>query len=273
VSLAPSVTEIIYALGAGECLVGRSSACKNPAVVTNIVVAGDFGVPALEVIAQLQPTLVLTVDLAEKNSGAALERLGLRHVNLTCRTLDEIPPAIRTIGQLLHHRPAAERLAADFAGRLHELRRQPPPVRRPRVFLELWGDPLMTAGRRAFLSELIELAGGENIAGDVARDFFQISPEVVLARDPEVVVQLEPVPPNLSTRTGWAQIAAVQSNRICADLDRDLLQTPGPRVLDAVEELRRCFWGVRRLAAAGPATAAPRAVESGGPPTRPPPAP
>ena len=78
VSLAPSLTEIIYAIGAGDCLVGRCSACQYPAAVTNVPVTGDFGVPALEAIVVCKPQFVLTVDLAEPNSTRALEHLGIR---------------------------------------------------------------------------------------------------------------------------------------------------------------------------------------------------
>jgi len=241
VSLAPSLTEIIYAIDATNELVGRSSACKYPAAVTNVPIAGDFGVPSLEAIALCKPQLLLTVDLAEQNSTRAIERLGIRHERIPCSSLDDIPRAIRTVGKLLHREPVAEKLADDFATQLAALRAQPAPAHRPRVFLEVWGDPVMTAGKQSFVNELIALAGGENVAGDVNRDFYQISPEAVLARDPEVVILLEAGHPDVAARSGWAQLSAVKSNHICRDLDRDLLEIPGPRVLQAVEKLRRCF--------------------------------
>jgi len=251
-SLAPSLTEIICAIGATDCLVGRSSACHYPSdMVKRVPVAGDFGIPILEALAKCAPDLVVTVDMEDQNSVQAIEHLGIRHESIPCRSLDDIPRAIRTLGKLLHREDSAERLAGEFAGTLANLRQHQPTVRR-RVFIEIWGDPLMTAGRKSFLNDLITLAGGENIAGDVARDFFQISTESVLARDPEVVILLEPGPIDLSKRSGWAQTTAVKSNRICRDLDRDLLEIPGPRVLQAVEVLHDCIFGVRRLVDALP---------------------
>ncbi|MEI6085251.1 MAG: cobalamin-binding protein [Verrucomicrobiota bacterium] len=241
VSLAPSLTEIIYAIGATNELVGRSSACKYPASVTNVPIAGDFGVPALEAIAMCKPQLLLTVDLAEQNSTRAIERLGIRHESIPCRTLDDIPAAIRKVGKLLRRELAAEKLASEFASQLAALRAQPAPAHRARVFLEVWGDPLMTAGKRSFMSELINLAGGQNIGADVDRDFYQISPEAILARDPEVVILLEAGNIDVTKRSGWNQLSAVKSNRICRDLDRDLLGIPGPRVLEAVAILKRCI--------------------------------
>ena len=211
-----------------------------PDVVKRVPVAGDFGIPVLEALAKCAPQLVVTVDMEDQNSVQAIERLGIRHTSIPCRSLTDIPRAMRAVGKLLHREAAAEKLAGEFTDTLADLRQQQPPTRR-RVFVEIWGDPLMTAGQKSFLNDLIELAGGVNIAGDVARDFFQISPETVLARDPEVVILLEPGNVDVSQRSGWAQLSAVKSNWICRDLDRDLLEIPGPRVLQAVEVLRRCL--------------------------------
>ncbi len=241
VSLAPSLTEIICAIGASDCLVGRSSACHFPPdVVKSVPVVGDFGIPSLEAVAKCTPQLVMDVDMEDQNSAQALENLGIRHITIPCRSLGDIPCAIRVVGKLLHRETAATKLASEFDEALFDLRKKKPAVRR-RVFIEIWGDPLMTAGKKSFLNELIELAGGANIAGDVARDFFAISSETVLARDPEVIVLLEGTAPAVAKRTGWQQITAVKTGRVCSGLDRDLLEIPGPRVLQSVELLRRCF--------------------------------
>ena len=241
VSLAPSLTEIICAIGASDCLVGRSSACHYPPdVVKHVPVAGDFGIPALEALAKCAPQLVVTVDMEDQNSAQAIEHLGIQHASIPCRSLDDIPRAMRAIGKLLHREAAAEKQAGAFAATLADLRQHKPATRR-RVFIEVWGDPLMTAGKKSFLNELLDLAGGANIAGDVARDFFEISTETVLARDPEVIVLLEGTAPVVARRTGWAQLTAVKTGHVCSGLDRDLLEIPGPRVLQSVELLRRCL--------------------------------
>jgi len=241
VSLAPCLTEIICAIGARDCLVGRSSACHfPPEVVQHVPVAGNFGIPSLEALANCTPNLVVTVDLEDQNAVQAIEHLGIRHASIPCRSLDDIPRAMRTVGQLLHREAGAEKLAGEFAQTLADLRKQTPATRR-RVFIEIWGDPLMTAGKKSFLNELVELAGGTNIAGDVARDYFQISTETVLARDPEVIVLLGGTASAVAKRTGWLQITAVKTGHICSGLDGDLLEVPGPRILEAVAVLRQCL--------------------------------
>ena len=241
VSLAPSLTEIICAIGASDCLVGRSSACRYPSnIVARVPIAGDFGIPALEALAKCAPQLVLTVDMEDQNSAQAIEHLGIRHESVPCRSLGDIARAIHTVGKLLHREVSAEKLAGQFDETLAGLRKQIPATRR-RVFVEIWGDPLMTAGKKSFLNDLIELAGGTNIAGDVERDFFEISPETVLARDPEVIILLESSAVTVANRTGWQQMTAVRTGHVYRDLDRDLLEIPGPRVLQSIEQLRKCL--------------------------------
>ena len=247
VSLAPNLTEMICAIGAADGLVGRSSACRVPAEITqNVPVAGDFGAPSMESLVRCAPQIVVTVDLEDPNAAAAIRQLGIRCEWVPCRTLDDIPRALRTLGRLLRREDAARKLAGDIAGHLAALRRAPRPARPPGVFVEVWGDPLMTAGQRSFLTELIELAGGSNVVGDVARDFFPISTETVLARNPGVILLLEAPDAKaaagiLARRAGWAEIAAVRDGRVCSGLDRSLLEVPGPRVLESVKMLQECL--------------------------------
>jgi len=244
VSLAPSLTEMICAIGAESNLVGRSRVCTHPPVVTNLPVAGDFGAPSLEVLATLAPDWVVTVDSEDRNTGRTVERLGIRHREIPCRTLDDIPAALRTLGQLLGREAAAAPLADKLEQDIAALRRAPPPADPPTVFLEIWGAPMMTAGKRAFISELLELAGGVNVMADVDRDFLQVTPETVLARNPEIIVLLEMDTPAqaaaaLARRPGWAQLKAVKNGRVVTGLDRNVLEVPGPRVLQGVEMLRK----------------------------------
>jgi iron complex transport system substrate-binding protein len=246
VSLAPSLTEMICRLGAGETLVGRSRVCAFPATVTNVAVAGDFGAPVLETLAKLAPDWVLTVDSEDRNTGRAIERLGIQHREIPCRSLDDIPRALRTLGQILQKETEANALAGDLEREIAGLRRAPRSANPPKVFIEVWGDPLMTAGKQAFISELVELAGGTNVMADVERDFFQVTPEAILTRNPDVIVMLEAdsaaqASVAVARRPGWAQLNAVKNGRVCSGLDRNVLEVPGPRVLQGVDLLRGCL--------------------------------
>ena len=248
-SLAPSLTEIVCALGAGGCLVGRSSVCDYPpAVVTNVPVVGGFGAPSLEMLARCRPDVVLSVALEDAATVQAMERLGLRHVRIKSVTIDDIPEAILAVGRIVHREEAAQRMAGGMRAELATLRARPRPEPAPAVFVEIWGDPLITAGKRSFLSELIALAGGRNIADDVGRDYFQMSSEAVLARDPDVIVMLDQKSADAAARTiasrgGWAQLKAVRAGRVYSGLDESVLEQPGPRVLEGVRILKRCIGG------------------------------
>lgn len=247
VSLSPNLTEMICALGAADHLVGRSSACAEPAaVVRNIPVAGDFGVPSLEFLAAARPDWVVTTDVEDKGLPREIERLGIRYRRLSCRTLDDIPSTLRELGRLLRREAGAEARAAEIARGLAALRAQPPPEKAPRVYVEIWGDPMMSVGGGSFISELVKLAGGVNIMEDVKQDYFHVSPETVVARNPDIILL-----PNaesrasavrmLTDRAGWSGVRAVREGRVIAGPDPNLIEQPGPRILQAVERLRRSF--------------------------------
>ena len=247
VSLSPNLTEIICAIGAADTLVGRSSACDYPPdAVKSVPIVGDFGVPSLEALARCKPDVVVSVDLDDKSMAKVIGQLGIRYQNLSCRTLDDIPRCVRTLGRLLRREPGAEKVAADLEKGLTAWRVRPVTAPAPAVFLEIWGDPLMTVGRQSFIAEMIRLAGGRNVSDDVDRDYVQISPEAVIARNPDVIILMDSPGTNataniVSTRPGWAQITAVRSGRVYSGLDPNVIEKPGPRVLLAIEALHACL--------------------------------
>lgn len=249
VTLAPNLTEMVYALGAGSNLVGRTSACDYPPECAAVPVVGGFGAPSLETLAALQPTLVLDTALADESLGERMRALGFRRERVCCRSLDDIPVALTQLGGWLH----CEARAADLAGTLQReiavLREQAmSATHRPRVWVELWHDPLTTAGRGTFISELVRLAGGESIGDEVKREYFETDPEWVLSRNPEVVICLymdsrAQVRAAVLQRTGWEQVAAVRSGAVYDGFDNNALLRPGPRVLEGIGALRKCIAG------------------------------
>jgi iron complex transport system substrate-binding protein len=263
VSLAPSLTEIVCAVGAATQLVGRTSACDYPPdKIAAIPIVGGFGAPSLDLLLKIQPTLVLDVDLADAALGAAIDQAGLTRRRIACATVDDSPRAILQVGRLTHQDEQARALAEPIRARIAELRaaaaeRQAAGRPGPLVFAEIWSDPLTTAGKRSFLSDLITLAGGRNLGDEVAdKDYFTASDEWVITRNPEVIICLymgkanKPDPNNpkltatwrrLAARTGWAEIAAVKNHRVYGDLNNNVILRPGPRVLEGIAALRRCL--------------------------------
>jgi len=252
VSLAPNLTEIICALGAGEMLAGRTSACDYPPdIVTNVPIVGGFGKPSLEILLSIDPDLLLEVALEDEGAARKIDELGIVRRRVPCNTVDDIPRAILEIGRLLGRKSKARELADGLIAELKDLSRMAShSSRRPSVFVEIWHDPLMTAGKGSFVSELVSLAGGRNIGDEVMKEYFKVSSEWVLSRDPEIIVYLGPRGKKTAreltmSRAGWKSIRAVRDGRVCDRLNPDVVTRPGPRVLEGIKQLRSCIVSYR----------------------------
>ncbi|MCX7007506.1 MAG: helical backbone metal receptor [Kiritimatiellaeota bacterium] len=248
ISLAPNLTEIICAIGAADQLVGRTSACDYPPEpLKKVPVIGDFGVPSLEKLVVARPTLVVDVALEDEAIGRQIAKLGLRRERVACRTLDDIPVAIRRLGVLLHREASAEPLAKQIADGIAAARTNLVAQKKaPLVYAEFWSDPPMTCGKKTFLAELITLAGGRNL-GDVSeRDYYAISTEWLVARQPDIVLcfymdDAQLLPERIDARAGWSVLPAVKHKKIYGGFDNNLLLRPGPRALEGLRVLQNCF--------------------------------
>jgi len=245
VSLAPSLTEIVCAVGASDLLVGRTSACDYPPdVVTNVTVIGEFGKPSLERLLAQSPTLVLSIDLADETVGKKIETLGLHRERIRCRSLDDIPSAVEKVGVLLDRSARASELAARIKKDVDTLRAEAGRLEsRPTVYIETWHDPPWTAGKNTFLSELVWLAGGRNIADEIDKEHFQASAEWVLSKNPDIILCLYmsiegSAKDVVLNRPGWKDVAAVRNGKVFDGFNNDLLLRPGPRVVEGIRELK-----------------------------------
>lgn len=245
VSLAPNITEIVCAIGGAHHLVGRTSACNfPPEALKDVPVVGGFGDPSLERLLAARPSLVLDVALADEATAQKIAEIGLRRERIPCSSLGDIPNAITAVGALVGHAPGAQALAADLRAMIEAFRDRARAVKnRPRVYVEIWCDPLTTAGKASFISELIALAGGDNIGDAVNKDYFQVGPEWVLDQNPDVILCLYmtgagDVRNAVLQRSEWRNINAVKTGRVYCDLDSDLVLRPGPRVLQGIALLQ-----------------------------------
>jgi len=243
-SLAPSLTEILFAIDAAPLLAGRTDACDFPPEASAIPSTGAFGEPDFERLIAFRPTHVVYVDLHNKTLPDLLRRRNITVLHIPCDQLDDIAPAIRQLGELTHLRGNSEPLATRIETRLSELRGNPAPLAtRPGVFLLMWNDPLMTVGGGSFITDLVHLAGGRNIAADTPNPYFNVSLEWVVTRNPDILLSLIEAPPGalrkrLSENPGWAATRAIRENRVLDSLPLDLMCRPGPRILEAVEALQ-----------------------------------
>jgi iron complex transport system substrate-binding protein len=243
VSLAPSITEMIFAIGAGDQLVGRTSACDWPAAALNVPVIGAFGRPSLEMLAAINPDIVVDVDMAEEEAGKKISALGIKRVSIPCKTPDDIPLALKKLGSLTGHIREADSLALTITeGLLFYRKKAESEKRKNLVYLEIWDDPLWTGGKGSYTSALIGYAGGRNIGDVVNKDYFEISQEWVIEQNPDVIACMymskkSSAAGEVMSRPGWQHIAAVINHRVYEKFDNNVFLRPGPRVLEGIGQL------------------------------------
>ena len=238
VSLVPSVTEILYAIGAGPALVGNTTFCDWPEEARRVRKVGSFFQPDLEHVAALGPDLVFVALPSHRPVAEKLAELGIRWYASDPQDLAGLFAEVESIGRLAGRLPAAESLVRVMRERLAALPAWPDT---PRVYVEVSNSPLMTAGRGSFLDEVITLAGGRNVYHGSGRQYPLVEPEELVALDPEVIVLAHSGagPDEVRARVGWAGISAVRAGRVVADVDENLLVRPGPRSVEGIERLGR----------------------------------
>lgn len=244
-SLAPSLTELVFALGLGDRLAGRSSACDFPPEAMAIPVLGDFGRPNQEALLATHPDLVLATDLEKPGLRGYLEGLGIKAMVLPCDNWADLLEAGRVISRELGDAEAGIRWASQMEARRTDIGQRVTAFYgsgpRPTVYLEIWSDPPMTAGRESFANDLVALAGGRNIGAELDRSYANVSSEWILAQDPDVIVlaymTTNAAAERLAQRPGWDRLRAIREGRVCASINPDWLLRPGPRMLDGAEAL------------------------------------
>lgn len=239
VSAAPSATEILFELGLGNSLVGVTDSCDYPPQAARIGRIGEFNQPNLEKILALNPTLLILVDASPGSAAQALERAGIRVLNLHIKNFSQLYDGILGIGRATESEARAQALVfrlrdelAAVAARFQTI----PPAKLPRVFVEIWPVPLTSAGGASFLSEVIARAGGVSVTRDLSQDYPQINPEDVIHWNPDFILLTTMRPSSralgeLQNRIGWKQIRAVRSHQIIYGISPDYLLRPGPRLV------------------------------------------
>src|SRR3989442_15447864 len=187
VSLAPSVTEILFAVGLDAEVVGVTTFCDYPAQAKTRPKIGA-AIPNLEAILGLKPDLVVAGDNVRPDVLAKLEQLKIPVFVLFAKTLEDVLGHISTIGRMVGHEPEARRVVPELRDRLADIRRRTASVRRVRMFYVVNTDPLISVAKGSFIHHMIETAGGENVVGRAQATYPKVSVEEVLRQDPEVIL-------------------------------------------------------------------------------------
>jgi cobalamin transport system substrate-binding protein len=248
VSLSPGLTEITYALGHGDQLVAVDTYSDYPPEAKDIQPRlNTYPNPSVETIVSLNPDLVLSLADSD-DSIAQMRRQGLSVIKILPKDFDAAVETIRTLGRLYGSPDAGEAVATDMLTRRDAVVSAVAGADRPRVYEELDAsdpDKPFVAGPNGFYGQLIDLAGGTNIFGDLPGDVGQVGSESIVQRDPEIIILTDadlpfnPQTPELvAARPGWHTITAVRGGAIYA-VPAELYSTPGPRLVQGLEDLAR----------------------------------
>ncbi|HEV8356458.1 MAG TPA: helical backbone metal receptor [Gemmatimonadales bacterium] len=244
VSLIPATTELVFALGAGERLVGRTSWCDFPPEAARVPDLGNGIGPNLEAVVGARPDLVLLYKSgANRDAAERLRSLAIPTLELATDRMEDFDRIARLVGRALGRAEPAESLVARTERDLTAATSIPSV--RPSVFILAWDRPPMTLGAGSFLSEIVERAGARNIFGDLPGSSAPISVEAVVARDPDYVLVSSADEPAIERRPEWQAVRAVRERRFLRVRGSEF-NRPSPRIALAVRELAAALAGARR---------------------------
>lgn len=242
VSLVPATTELVFALGLGDRLVGRTRWCEYPPAARSVPDVGEGMGPNVEAVAARHPDLVLLyASSANRAAAERLAALGIPSAALAIDRAADVRRAALLIGGLAGAARAADSLVAAFdslrAAVIAEGDRRRGP--RPKVYVDVWAQPPMTVGRGSYLEEIVRAAGGDNLFDDVRASSATVSLETIVRRDPDVVLVLQSDTaraPDLAARPGWSAVRAVRERRVLV-VDGLLYGQPSVRMPRAAQDL------------------------------------
>lgn len=249
ISLSPSNTEVAFALGLGERIVGVTEYCNYPPEALEKDIVGGFSTPSIEKVIELEPDLILASTIHEEEV-PRLEELGIPVLVVEASSLNELYASMSLVAEITGVISAGEEVIASMQQRIQAVQDVVSVIDdedKIRVYYEVYSDPLMSAGSGAFITDIITLAGGINIFGDVDENYPQISAEVVAERQPDIILfpdyhgTADFVLEGMADRPGWESVPAVLEFRVYAMSD-DTFARPGPRAVEAIEEAARIFY-------------------------------
>ena len=240
ITLAPHATELLYAAGAGDRLIGTVDYSDFPPAAKKIPRVGSYDRFDLEAISALKPDLIIAWETG--NPAAQVEKLkalGLTVYVTQPNRMEDVAGQLEQLGRLAGTEATANAAAAQFRQRLETLRRSNAGKPKIRVFYQIWVTPLMTVGGPQIITSAIQLCGGENVFGNLAQMAPVVSVEGVLAADPEAIVATgmgDARPDWLNDWNKWPRMTAVKRGNLF-HIHPDLMQRHTPRILDGAEKL------------------------------------
>jgi len=249
VSLAPNITEILFALGLGEKVVGVPLYSEYPPETAEKLKVGTFWQPNIEAVIGAKPDLIVTLEIErQKYIAQRLRRIGYTNLTVDIEKVGDLFDAIKKIGDLTGKQIEADKLLSEIKGKLAKISSLGKNEEKLKVLYIVQRKPLRVAGRETFVNEIIELAGGENAIGPTIQKYPPIGSEQVLGSDVDVIIEPSMGQNDLEGLKikameywrGFENIPAVKNNRIYV-IDDDTVSQLGPRLPEGVEAIARCL--------------------------------
>jgi iron complex transport system substrate-binding protein len=240
ISLAPNITEIVYALGLGDELVGDTDNCDFPPQAKDKPHVGTMLNPSLERIVALKPDLALgTPEANRRETADQLERLGIPVYGVTASTLAGTLTSIEDLGQILGRAAEAGNLVAQMQARIDRIEKRIEGRPKPKVLFVVWYRPLITVGPKTFIADVIQAAGGIPIGENLKGEWPRLSLEELLPENPSVIIlpktdSFSPSLEEFQSLPGWKDLRAVKERRMF--FVSESIMRPGPRLVEALEE-------------------------------------
>lgn len=242
VSLAPANTEILFALGAGDMVVGDTEFCNYPEEAVAIENVGGFSTVNVERIIELEPDIVFG-EAGHEDVAAQLEDAGIPVYMTKAVDFDTVMDNISVIGEIVGKSDEAAQLVADLESRIDAVTSVTDSITDKKdVLYLLWNDPIMSAGPGTFINDVISSAGGANIAAESGTAWPVLDMESVIVADPDVII-LAPhggsgiSKEDLMADPAWSTINAIEDGNVFEMSNGDIILRPGPRIIDALEEV------------------------------------
>ena len=241
ISLVPSVTDDVYALGAGDDIIAVSDFTKYPAEAARKLSIGTSLTPSIESVVSLHPDLVIaSADTNREETVHQLEHLGVAVFVLNPHGIEGILSSILSVGKALGREEAATHLVSELRARLKAVAVRVETKPLIRVFMPIWYDPVFTIGKHAFITEFIRAAGGRSVTDDLNQEWPEISLETVIERKPDALLLMKGSKMTLAeieARPGWKTLEAVRGHHVYLVDER--IELPSPVAFDAMEDLAK----------------------------------
>jgi iron complex transport system substrate-binding protein len=236
-SLSPATTEILFSLGLEKNIVGVTSDCNFPAQALKKPKVGKFGFIDIEKVVSLKPDIIFATSDMNKQLDV-LKGYKVPLIALNTTNINSVLENISLVGELTHKQPAAKKNRNALNSRIKKVMAKAKLKTHPRVFYCIWYDPLITAGSKSFIGDMIKLSGGENIAEGIKAPFAKYSLESLIAKNPQFIIVPKTTFVKMNLKASpWNMLQAVKNNKVLA-VNEDIYLRPGPRIIDALEQLQ-----------------------------------